>query len=125
MWNQFIWPLAAVSRLDLQVIQVMIASQTTDRQVYWGRTFAGLVSAVVPVVILFLSCQRLYLRGAVLSGMKLRAATSRTPFIPRRSRAWRGAAPVLHFTRCRLLAADTPSPRHRRFRPHWTSFAAS
>jgi ABC-type glycerol-3-phosphate transport system permease component len=48
----------------------MIASQTTDRQVYWGRTFAGLVSAVVPVVILFLCCQRFYFRGAVLSGMK-------------------------------------------------------
>ena len=70
IWNLFYWPLIAVSKLDLQVIQVMIASQTTDRQVYWGRTFAGLVSAVVPVVILFLSCQRFYFRGAVLSGMK-------------------------------------------------------
>jgi multiple sugar transport system permease protein len=70
IWNLFYWPLIAVSKLDLQVIQVMIASQTTDRQVYWGRTFAGLVSAVVPVVILFLCCQRFYFRGAVLSGMK-------------------------------------------------------
>jgi ABC-type glycerol-3-phosphate transport system permease component len=58
VWNQFIWSFVAVSQLDLQVIQVMIASQTIDQQVYWGRTFAGLVSAVVPVVILFLSCQR-------------------------------------------------------------------
>ena len=70
IWNLFYWPLIAVSKLDLQVIQVMIASQTTDRQVYWGRTFAGLVSAVVPVVVLFLACQRFYFRGAVLSGMK-------------------------------------------------------
>ena len=70
MWNQFYWPLIAVSKIDLQVIQVMIASQTTDRQVYWGRTFAGLVSAIVPVVVLFLCCQRFYFRGAVLSGMK-------------------------------------------------------
>jgi len=70
IWNLFYWPLIAVSKLDLQVIQVMIASQTTDRQIYWGRTFAGLVSAVVPVVVLFLFCQRFYFRGAVLSGMK-------------------------------------------------------
>jgi multiple sugar transport system permease protein len=70
IWNLFYWPLIATSSLDLQVIQVMIASQTTDRQVYWGRTFAGLVSAVVPVLILFLVGQRFYFRGAVLSGMK-------------------------------------------------------
>lgn len=70
IWNLFYWPLIATSSLDLQVIQVMIASQTTDRTVYWGRTFAGLVSAVLPVLLLFLSCQRFYFRGAVLSGMK-------------------------------------------------------
>ncbi|MFN8524639.1 MAG: carbohydrate ABC transporter permease [Chloroflexota bacterium] len=70
IWNLFYWPLIATSSLDLQVIQVMIASQTSDRQVYWGRTFAGLVSAVLPVLIVFLFGQRFYFRGAVLSGMK-------------------------------------------------------
>ena len=70
IWNLFYWPLIATSSLDLQVIQVMIASQTSDRQVYWGRTFAGLVAAVLPVLVLFLFGQRYYFRGAVLSGMK-------------------------------------------------------
>ena len=70
IWNLFYWPLIATSSLDLQVIQVMIAAQTSDRQVYWGRTFAGLVAAVLPVLILFLFGQRFYFRGAVLSGMK-------------------------------------------------------
>jgi multiple sugar transport system permease protein len=70
IWNLFYWPLIATSSLNLQVIQVMIASQTTDRTIYWGRTFAGLVSAVLPVLILFLFGQRYYMRGAVLSGMK-------------------------------------------------------
>jgi multiple sugar transport system permease protein len=70
IWNLFYWPLIATSSLDLQVIQVMIASQTSDRQVYWGRTFAGLVAAVLPVLLLFLFGQRYYFRGAVLSGMK-------------------------------------------------------
>jgi ABC-type glycerol-3-phosphate transport system permease component len=70
IWNLFYWPLIATSDVSLQVIQVMIASQTTDRTIYWGRTFAGLVSAVVPVLVLFLACQRFYFRGAVLSGMK-------------------------------------------------------
>jgi multiple sugar transport system permease protein len=70
IWNLFYWPLIATSTPSLQMIQVMIASQTTDRQVFWGRTFAGMVTAVVPVLILFLACQRFYFRGAVLSGMK-------------------------------------------------------
>jgi multiple sugar transport system permease protein len=70
IWNLFYWPLIATSSLDLQVIQVMIASQSTDRTIYWGRTFAGLVSAVLPVMLLFLFGQRFYFRGAVLSGMK-------------------------------------------------------
>ena len=70
IWNLFYWPLIATSSLDLQVIQVMIASQTSDRTVYWGRTFAGLVVAVFPVLLLFLFGQRYYFRGAVLSGMK-------------------------------------------------------
>jgi multiple sugar transport system permease protein len=70
IWNLFYWPLIATSSLDLQVIQVMIAAQTSDRQIYWGRTFAGLVAAVLPVLILFLFGQRFYFRGAVLSGMK-------------------------------------------------------
>ncbi len=70
IWNLFYWPLIATSSLDLQLIQVMIAAQTSDRQVYYGRTFAGLVSATLPVLILFLFGQRYYFRGAVLSGMK-------------------------------------------------------
>lgn len=70
IWNLFYWPLIATSNPQLQVIQVMIASQTTDRAIFWGRTFAGMVTAVVPVLILFLACQRFYFRGAVLSGMK-------------------------------------------------------
>jgi multiple sugar transport system permease protein len=70
IWNNFYWPLVAVGDANLQVIQVMIATQTTDRQVFWGRTFAGMVTAVLPVLILFLFCQRFYYRGVVLTGMK-------------------------------------------------------
>lgn len=70
IWNLFYWPLIAVSDPKLQVVQVMIASQTSNVQVFWGRTFAGMVTAVLPVLILFLACQRFYFRGAVLSGMK-------------------------------------------------------
>ena len=69
IWNQFFWPLVAVSSNDLQVIQVAIQSQTTEAQVYWGRTFAGSVLASLPIVV-YLVLQRYYTRGISLSGLK-------------------------------------------------------
>ena len=70
IWNLFFWPLVAVGKKEFQVIQVVIAAQTTQGQVYWGRTLAGAVLASVPVIILFLAMQRHYVRGVVLSGLK-------------------------------------------------------
>jgi ABC-type glycerol-3-phosphate transport system permease component len=70
IWNNFYWPLVVTGDPALQVIQVMIATSVSERSIYWGRIFAGMVSAVLPVLVLFLSCQRFYFRGAVLSGMK-------------------------------------------------------
>lgn len=70
IWNLFYWPLIATNNPKLQVLQVMIASQTTDTGAFWGRTFAGMVTTVLPVLILFLVFQRFYFRGAVLSGGK-------------------------------------------------------
>jgi len=70
IWNNFFWPLVVTGDASLQVIQVMIATSFTQNMIFWGRIFAGMVSAVLPVLILFLACQRFYFRGAVLSGMK-------------------------------------------------------
>jgi len=70
IWNLFYWPLIAVGDRRIQVLQVVISQTLGDRQVYWGRTFAGLVAATLPVLIVFLFGQRFYFRGAVLSGMK-------------------------------------------------------
>ena len=70
IWNNFYWPLIVIGDPAKQVIQVMIATSVTERSIFWGRIFAGMVSAVLPVLILFLACQRFYFRGAVLSGMK-------------------------------------------------------
>lgn len=70
IWNLFYWPLIAVGRKDLQTIQVAIAQQTTQTQIYWGRIFAGSVLASIPVILLFLALQRYYVRGVVMSGLK-------------------------------------------------------
>jgi ABC-type glycerol-3-phosphate transport system permease component len=70
IWNLFYWPLIAISRPELQMIQVAIATQTTQTQIYWGRTFAGSVLASLPVILLFLALQRYYVQGVATSGLK-------------------------------------------------------
>jgi ABC-type glycerol-3-phosphate transport system permease component len=70
IWNLFYWPLIAVQNPKLQVLQVVISSQTTQTQTFWGRTFAGAALASVPVVIIFLILQRYYIRGVASTGIK-------------------------------------------------------
>lgn len=70
IWNLFFWPLIAVGKKELQVIQVAVATQITQREIAWGRIFAGSVVASLPVILLFLALQRYFVEGVALSGMK-------------------------------------------------------
>ncbi|MCA9832758.1 MAG: carbohydrate ABC transporter permease [Thermomicrobiales bacterium] len=70
VWNEFYWPLIAVTAKDLMPVQVAIASQFTERDPEWGRVFAAMVIASAPVIIIFMSLQRFYYQSAVTSGVK-------------------------------------------------------
>jgi ABC-type glycerol-3-phosphate transport system permease component len=70
IWNLFYWPLIAVGQKELQVIQVAVATQITQREIAWGRIFAGSVVASMPVILLFLVLQRYFIQGVALSGLK-------------------------------------------------------
>jgi ABC-type glycerol-3-phosphate transport system permease component len=70
IWNLFYWPLIVVQNPDIQVLQVVISSQTTQEGTFWGRTFAGSALASVPVIIIFLLLQRYYVRGVASTGIK-------------------------------------------------------
>lgn len=70
IWNLFYWPLIVINSPKFQMIQVAIATQTTQTQTFWGRTFAGSVTASLPVIILFLFLQKYYVQGIAITGMK-------------------------------------------------------
>lgn len=70
IWNLFYWPLILISSPQLQMIQVAIATQTTQTQTFWGRTFAASVTASLPVIVLFLFLQRYYVQGVAMTGLK-------------------------------------------------------
>lgn len=70
IWNEFYWPLIAISDIKLYPVQVAIASQFTDRDPQWGRVFAAMVIASLPIILLFLVAQRYFFESVAMSGVK-------------------------------------------------------
>lgn len=69
-WDAFFWPLIVAPSPEKRVVQVAIATFTTEVQTQWGLTFAASTLATVPIMLLFLLLQRYYVQGVVMSGMK-------------------------------------------------------
>jgi multiple sugar transport system permease protein len=69
-WDAFFWPLIVASNPEKRVVQVAIATFTTEVQTQWGLTFAASTLATLPIIVLFIFLQRYYVRGVVMSGMK-------------------------------------------------------
>jgi|GEM_PF-77708 len=70
IWNEFYWPLVAINKQDLMPVQVAIATQFTERDPNWGRVFAAMVIASLPIILLFMLLQRYFYESAALSGLK-------------------------------------------------------
>ena len=70
IWNNFYWPLVAVSNNRLFPVNVALATQFTDQVPQWGRVFAATVIASLPVVLLFAALQRYYFESISISGLK-------------------------------------------------------
>ena len=69
-WDAFFWPLIVAPSPEKRVVQVAVATFTTEVQTQWGLTFAASTLATVPILLLFLFLQRYYVQGVVMSGMK-------------------------------------------------------
>ena len=70
IWNEFYWPLIAISRQDLYPVQIAIATQFTDRDPQWGRVFAAMMIASLPIILLFMALQRYFYESVAMSGIK-------------------------------------------------------
>ncbi|MFF1569232.1 ABC transporter permease subunit [Streptomyces sp. NPDC058293] len=70
-WNAFAWPLVAAQGAYLTVIQVGIASLSTQYGANWNYALAAAVVAVVPMLALFLVFQRQMVESVKTSGVNL------------------------------------------------------
>jgi len=69
-WNDFMWPLIVLTDRDMQTLPVALAGMSREHVQDNELTMAGAVVTVLPVLVLFLSMQRYYLRGIMLGSVK-------------------------------------------------------
>lgn len=69
-WKNLLWPLLVTRSQDMRVIEVGIASFHGTYEVNWPFQMAAGVTAVLPVVLLFLFTQRYFVRGIQMEGFR-------------------------------------------------------
>ncbi|MDA8219309.1 MAG: carbohydrate ABC transporter permease [Dehalococcoidales bacterium] len=69
-WNDFFWPLIIVRSSHMGTIQILISALKAQDLVDWGALMATVTIAATPTMILFVSLQRYFVRGIVMTGLK-------------------------------------------------------
>jgi sn-glycerol 3-phosphate transport system permease protein len=71
-WNEFLWPLMAVSSPSSQVLTVGLASFASGAEAgsAWGIVAAGTFLVAGPLLLLFMIFQRRFVASFVFSGIK-------------------------------------------------------
>lgn len=69
-WNNFLWPMLATTENDMWTLPVGLGSLSDNFFADYGLTMAGAALAAIPMIVLFLTLQRYFLRGLTLGGVK-------------------------------------------------------
>jgi multiple sugar transport system permease protein len=70
-WNAFLWPLVVIRSQSLFTLPVGLTFFQDDYLDEYNLIMAGSVIAVIPILILFISLQKHFIKGMTLSGMKM------------------------------------------------------
>ncbi|WP_324715537.1 carbohydrate ABC transporter permease [Carboxydochorda subterranea] len=69
-WNNFLWPLIVLNDTNKLTLPVGLATLQQENTVDYGLQMAGAALAAVPMIALFLSLQRYFIKGLTLGGVK-------------------------------------------------------
>ncbi|MGO4496669.1 carbohydrate ABC transporter permease [Paenibacillus sp. 2RAB27] len=69
-WDDFLWPLIVISDPRKYTIQLALSNFMGEYNVDWGSLLAMSVVTMIPVLAVFISFQRYFVKGMVTSGMK-------------------------------------------------------
>jgi len=69
-WNDYFYPLIYLSNGDIFTLPLGLTTLQSQYITHTELLMAGLVLAVLPCIVLFLVCQRWFIQGIVVSGVK-------------------------------------------------------
>ena len=69
-WNNFVSPLLYLRDTNLQTIAVALLHLEGEYTKNWGQLMAGYTIASIPLVILFIFCMKLFIRGLSSGAVK-------------------------------------------------------
>jgi len=69
-WNEFTWPLIAISRNDMMTLPVALSRLLGSFFVEYGIVMAGALLAALPLIAVFFIAQRQIIEGVALTGLK-------------------------------------------------------
>ena len=70
-WEEYPWANTVINDNDLRTLPIAIAGFFGQHQfTQWGYVFAMSVMTLVPVVIVFITCQRFFVQGLTAGGVK-------------------------------------------------------
>lgn len=70
VWNDFMGPLIYLKTQELKTVQLGIRMFISQYGADYAWIMAASVCSLIPVVIVFLSCQRFFVEGVAASGIK-------------------------------------------------------
>jgi arabinosaccharide transport system permease protein len=69
-WNDFLWPLIVMSQSSKLTLTIGLQTFLSPYGNNYNLLFSGAVLSVVPVIILFFFCQKLFIEGMISGGIK-------------------------------------------------------
>ncbi|WP_084464136.1 carbohydrate ABC transporter permease [Microtetraspora fusca] len=69
-WEDFLWPLVAVSSPEMQTLPLALSSFAGSGVTQYGPLMAGTFLAIVPVLVIFIAGQRHFVQGLGSGGVK-------------------------------------------------------
>jgi multiple sugar transport system permease protein len=69
-WNDFLWPLVAVSRTEYRTLMLGIAMFQSEYMTSYAELLAMATLSALPLVLVFIATQRRFIESVTLSGLK-------------------------------------------------------
>jgi multiple sugar transport system permease protein len=68
-WNSFIWPLVVTQSQSLKVLSVGLSDFRIYNTVQWNALMAAVMIAIIPMLIILIIAQKLFIKGIQFSGI--------------------------------------------------------